>query len=95
MEVAEAVAAEKAPGVAKAAAAEKALGEAKVAAGEVAHRLDGEPSIQAKAPPKVSPKIGSHFSLECKNKCFCFAFILSRYFDILHNFYCDWLVIVN
>ena len=48
--------AEKAPGVAKAAAAEKAQGVAKVAAGEVAHRLEKEPNIQAKAPPKVSPR---------------------------------------
>ena len=56
MGVAEEVAAEKAPGVAKAAAAEKPLGVAKVAAGEVAHLLEKEPSIQAKAPPKVSPR---------------------------------------
>ena len=54
MEVAEAVVAEKAPGVAKAAAAEKVLGVAKVAAGEVAHLLEKEQGIQVKAPPKVS-----------------------------------------
>ena len=56
MEVAEEVAEEKALVVAKAAAVEKAHGVAKVAAGEVAHLLEKEPSIQAKAPPKVSPR---------------------------------------